>query len=343
MFLNLRALLVALVFFTCVLSNIWVSVEAALLANRSVTIGNSVSSAITSYFFEFDIQTVDNLGSIEFEFCSNSPLIGQPCTPPSGFNASGAVLVAQNGETGFIVDPISTSNRIVLSRPISLSSAIQISYDFTNITNTSDIGPSYVRVATYATADATGSRTDTGGLAYSINRQLTTSAFVPPYLTFCVGVNVAGDCSSASGEFLGFGELVTNQPKFLTSQFAGATNDPGGYSTFVSGLTMTSGTNSIPALAIPTTSIPGVSQFGMNLRANTNPAVGNDPSGIGSSTVNGNFNQINNFMFSNMVVTSTGNSTDFNLFTASYIVNVSNSQPAGVYNTTLTYIATAAF
>ena len=171
----------------------------------------------------------------------------------------------------------------------------------------------------------------------------TVNGFVPPYLSFCVGITVAGDCSFASGQLLNFGELSKVSPKFLTSQFAGATNDPGGFSTSVTGVTMTSGTNTIPSLSIPQFSSPGVSQFGMNLRSNTNPAVGADPSGIGTSAISPNFANPNLFSFNNQIVTNSTIPTDYNVFTVSYMVNISNSQSPGVYNTTLTYIAVAAF
>ena len=306
-------------------------------------IGTSISGATTSYDIKFDIQTVNTLGSIEVEFCSNSPLVGEPCTAPSGFDSSAISLSGQTGEVGFIVDPITTSNRVILSRIPSLSSATSASYLFSNIINPTDVGTTFVRLSTFTTTNGTGSRTDYGGLAFSINRALSVNTFVPPYLTFCVGVTVSGDCSSASGQLLGFGELSSSQPNFLSSQFAGATNDPGGYSTFITGLTMTSGTNIIPGLNVPQNSQPGSSQFGMNLRFNTIPSVGNEPSGIGSSTISPSFAIPNIYTFNNQTITNSTTSTDFNVFTVSYVVNISKSQPPGVYNTTLTYIATAAF
>lgn len=319
------------------------SVNAAQLTNRSVAIGSSTPSAFTSYVVNFNITTVALLGSIEFEFCANDPLVGQPCTAPAGFNASSAVLAGQSGEIGFIIDPVSTSNRIVISRAPVLSSATPAIYTFTGITNPNYLGTIYARVATYNSADGTGARTDSGGLAFSTAQSLSINSFVPPYLTFCVGVTVAGDCSVASGEQLDFGELVKSQAKFVTSQFAAATNDFTGYSITVNGLTMTSGSNIIQALNSPTTSLAGISQFGMNLRSNNSPSVGADPSGVGSAVIAPDYSQQNRFVFKNQVVASSPYSTDFNLFTVSYVINVSAAQPPGVYNTTLTYVATAAF
>lgn len=319
------------------------SVGAADLTSRYLRVGSSVPSEVTNYRFGFEIASVANLGSIEFQFCAESPLIGYPCTTPTGFSASGATLASQTGEIGFSIDPASTVNRIILTRPSVLASQIPVTYRFNNITNPSDIGTYYVRIMTYTSIDASGPITDSGGLAFAVNRGLGISTYVPPYLTFCVGVTVAGDCSSANGNQLSFGELNPGQTKAVTSQYAGATNDPGGFSTYINGITMTSGTNTIPALTTPTNSIPGLSQFGMNLRANTQPFIGSNPSGIGSSSPTADYNQPNKYTFKNQMVSDSANSTDFNLFTATYLVNVSQQQKPGIYTTTLTYTAIAAF
>ena len=317
---------------------------AATLSSRSVVIGDSTPSANTDHTFGFTIQTIAPLGSIEFEYCDNSPFIGGPCTAPAGLDLSGAVLSSQTGETGFSIDPSSTSNRLVLTRVPVAPSAIPVSYTFTNVVNPSATSlPVYVRVSTFASTDASGARTDEGAVVFSTASNVSVEGYVPPYLTFCVGVTVAVNCSTATGSLLNFGALLPSQTKYLSSEFSGATNDPGGFSTSVTGVTMTSGNNIIPAPATAQASQPGVSQFGMNLRANSSPIVGQEPSGPGTSASLPPLNTPNLFAFSNQVITNSSLPTDFRKFTASYIVNVSPSQKAGIYNTTLTYIAVAAF
>lgn len=318
-------------------------VEAALLANRSVKISNSTPGAQAQYLFNFSVPAASNLGSIEFEFCDNNPLVGQPCTPPTGFSLSSAVLSAQTGETGFVIDGTSTVNRLVLSRAPGVSSAVPVSYTIDNVTNPSVIKTAYVRLSTFASSDATGPRTDSGGVAFSMANSFLVQSYVPPYLTFCVGVTISSNCSTTTGDYLNFGELSSKQTKFLSSQFAVATNDFTGYSATVAGITMTSGNNTIPALGSPTVSKAGVSQFGMNLRANSSPSVGSEPTGFGTAVIAPDFAQTNQFAFKNAVVVSSAMTTDFNVFTVSYIVNVAADQHPGVYSTTLTYIATASF
>lgn len=317
---------------------------AAPLTSKSVTIGTSAPSASTNHTFRFTLASVSDVGSIEFEYCSNSPFVGTACTAPAGFSAASAALASQTGETGFVISPGSTANRIVLSRVPVATSAIPVRYSFNNVVNHDTPNSTvYVRVATFASADGTGPRTDEGAVAYSTASAIAVAGYVPPYITFCVGVTVALNCSSSSGVFLNFGELVTSQPRFLSSQFSVATNDPGGYATFVAGPTMTSGNNTIAALDPPGTSQAGISQFGINLKANSNPAVGAEPTGVGSGAIAAGYNTSNQFFFKNQVIAASPVSTEFNAFTVSYLVNVSSAQRPGVYSTTLTYIAVAAF
>lgn len=318
---------------------------AAPLTNRSVTIGSSIPSAVTTHKFAFTLVSVSPVGSMEFEYCTNTPFVGEVCDAPPGFTVSNAVIQSQTGETGFSIDPINTTpNRIVLTRPPLATSAIPVEYTFGDIVNPSAPNSTvYVRIATYASTDGTGPRTDTGAVAFATVSPISVAGFVPPYITFCVGVTVALNCSSATGVLLNFGELRTNQPRVVSSQFSVATNDPAGYATFVAGPTMTSGNNTIAALESPTPSRTGTSQFGINLRANSNPSVGAEPTGVGSGAIAAGYNIPNQFFFKNQVVAASTISTDFNAYTVSYIVNISTQQRPGVYSTTLTYIATAAF
>ncbi len=320
-------------------------VEASDLYSRRVIVGSSRPSAVTTYQFDFTIPSFSNLGSIEFEFCTNNPYIGTACTTPAGFDSSGVTLDSQIGETGFSVDGgLTTSSKVVLTRASVPSVGVPATYVLGNITNPSVVNQSvFVRIATYATVNASGPRTDTGAVVFATVNGIGVDGYVPPYLTFCVGVTVSLDCSTASGNILDFGELRPTQSRQVASELSGSTNDPGGYSVFLNGNTMTSGNNVITALGSPTASQPGTSQFGMNLRANNAPSVGADPIGSGTAVAAPQMSSQNQFYFNNIAILSSPLSTNFNKFTASYIVNVSAGQPPGIYSTTLTYVATAAF
>lgn len=321
------------------------TVSAGDLTNRSIRLSSSTAGATTSHRASFTISTTANMGSIEFEYCSNTPFVGTVCTAPTGLDLSSVSLTNQIGESGFTIDPSSTANRIIITRPSALSAApVLASYTFNGAINPTIVNTTtFVRMSTFASTDATGPRTDYGSAAFAVNNGISVEAFVPPYLTFCVGLTVGSRCKTSAGNFINLGELSKTSPKFSTSQFSGATNDPGGYSTFLAGNTMTSGTNFIPAMKTKSISSPGVSQFGLNVVDNSNPDVGKNPQGIGSIVAANGYKTPNQFKFANEVVAYTTNSTEFNVVTVSYLVNASTEQKPGIYSTTITYIATAAF
>lgn len=320
--------------------------SAAILFNRSVVLSSVLPSAAASYDFEFDIPTSAVIGSIEFEYCSNSPDFYTSCIPPAGLDASAAVLLSQFGNTGFSIDTAnSNASRIVLTRTPAAGSMVTSGYTFDNIINPSSAGPStFVRISTYASVDGTGPSSDRGAVAFSIQNIFNVGAFVPPFLRLCVGITVAPDCSEMNGSSIDLGTLSSTQARFAQSQFATATNDPTGYVVFALGNTMTSGNNTIPAMPNQAASLPGTGQFGINLRANLIPGVGQDPVGLGTALPTANYNLPNRFMYldGDSIATSPINS-DYNRMTVSYLVNIPSSQPAGIYATTITYLALVQF
>lgn len=319
--------------------------SATRLENRSIKIGTSKANATTNHIISFTAPTAGTVGSVVFEYCANTPIFGQACTAPSGLDVSSASIDSQSGITGFTVHGFTTDNRLVITRaPAAIGANQPAVYDFGNIVNPSNEKvPTYVRIATYASDDGTGADTDKGSVVFVIIPEFTVNAFVPPYLTFCAAITVSADCSTTSGNFINLGELSKTSANFSTSQFAGATNDVGGYSTYLAGSTMSSGINTIPPLLSPGPSLPGSSQFGLNLVANSKPNVGKNRTGGGTAVPSGDYGSPNQFKFEEGIIAASPFSTNFNVFTVSYLVNVSNSQKPGIYTTTMTYIATAAF
>jgi len=234
---------------------------------------------------------------------------------------------------------------MILTRPPVPAVPAPANYSLANVINPSTPSQSvYVRISTYASDDGTGPDTDRGAVVFSTSGGIGVGGYVPPYLTFCVGLTVGNACSSATGSSINLGLLSKNNTSVATSQFAGATNDFTGYNVFITGTTMISGNNIIPALGAPTASSLGTSQFGINLRANSAPTVGQNPVGTGTAVATPNYNIPNRFVFnSGDNIVNSPLSTDFNITTVSYMVNVNESQPPGVYAATFTYIATASF
>ncbi|HEX9153895.1 MAG TPA: hypothetical protein VF809_03680 [Candidatus Saccharimonadales bacterium] len=319
--------------------------EALSLLDRSLRIENSDPGAITRHTFQYSYATTGQpVGSLMFEYCT-SPLEAIACEAPSGMNAGGAVLTSQTGETGYFVLAAQT-NRIVLTRAPALPPTVNPSqYVFDHIVNPDGSHPTfYVRITTHLSTDASDANLDFGAVVNATTTGLTISGEVPPILNFCVGLTIGSDCSSASGNLIDLGDLSTSHASSGTSQMMTATNAEFGLAIGVYGTTMTSGNNVIPSLAVPTPSAPGNAQFGMNLRANSNPAVGTDPTGGGVATPTASYGISDRYAFnSGDIVVVSATATDTRKFTTSYVVNISPSQSPGVYTATLTYICTATF
>jgi hypothetical protein len=255
-----------------------------------------------------------------------------------------ATISTQSGETGFSVSPSTTVNAMIITRPSAAVTPGAAQYIFSNVTNPSNINSTiFVRITTHASIDGTGPLIDQGSVAFSTSGNLGTAGFVPPYITACAAVTVAADCSSLGNQLIAFGEFSSSATAKQTSQFAVATNDPTGYNMFLSGQTMTAGNLIIPALT-GGASQTGQSQFGLNLRLNTSPSVGADPSGVGSGVADVGYGTPNSYRFvSGERIAYSPLPTDFNRFTVSYIVNISPTQGPGFYGTTMTYTAVVNF
>jgi hypothetical protein len=320
--------------------------KALHLQNHSVKVSTSIISAVANYDFTFTYPSAGVVGSVVFQYCDSGALIDMPCNAPAGLDTSSASLVSQTGNVGFSIDTLnSTANKIVLTRVPAAAATIPSAYSFDNITNPSTPNATtYVRITTYASMDGTGPNTDDGAVAFATVSPFEVSAVVPPYLKLCVGIVVTDNCSTVSGDNLDLGVLSATSSKFGTSEFSAGTNSFTGYNIYTLGTTMTSGNNIIPAINPAGSSQAGISQFGLNLRANTKPPVGEDPQGAGTGAPIAGYNTSNIFKFQNGEnIVSSSSSTDFSKMTVSYVVNINNNQPPGIYSTTVTYLAVGNF
>jgi hypothetical protein len=312
------------------------------LSSRNIIIGTPVGSATTTHTFNFDFTNATPVGSIEFQYCL-SPLQVLPCVAPNRLDVSNVAIAAQSGSTGFSIFT-KTANDIIISRAPTVNANGTTMIKFSNAVNPSDIGTFYVRILAYTTQDATGPDDAFGAVAAAITQGISINTIVPPILNFCVGITIPGDCSTATDNLVELGYLSASKASAGTSQMQIGTNAAFGATITAYGDTMTSGNNTIAALATPTPSAPGTSQFGINLRKNTDPAVGLDPNGTGVIQPSSEYNTPDEYKFkdSDVVASSTG-TTNTRTFTVSYLVNISPNQAAGVYNTTVTYVATSTF
>lgn len=320
---------------------------AAQLTPRKVTLSTSaVSPATASHTFDFTIASTANIGSIQFLYCTTA---SGSCTKPSGLTTTSASLSAQSGTgaTGFSINNTTDGAPYITRAASSISASTVVSYTLGGITNPTAANTTfYVRITTFTSTDATTGSTDTGVVAASTANEITVSATVDETLTFCTGTSgiTSSSCAGATGTSVSLGTLTTGTTGSGTSQIGISTNANSGYAITVAGNTLTSGANTITALATQTASTQGSSQFGINLKANTTPAVGSNVAGAGTATATANYNTADQFRFvSGDIIASKNTSDDFRLFTVSYIGNIAGNTPAGNYSTTLTYVATATF
>lgn len=348
--IKIRGLSTALVFilFLSILPFVGIpQARAAELNNRSIFIQSSFASEVTNHDYLFQTAGPSTVGSVGFLYCSNSPLHEDPCTAPAGLDVSGASIDSQSGFTGFGVSVATTANDLILTRAPALEPATPVGFSLGNIQNPS--GPNqtyYVRISVFDNVDGGGTRVDRGSVAFVVEDRYDVTAYVPPYMTFCVAVTVALDCSTIAGFLADFGEFSEISPTTATTQFSVATNDPSGYNTFITGQTMTSGVNIIPALSTTSASSSGTSQFGLNLRNNSVPNVGADPQAgaVASGVPDPDYNTPNLFRFvDGDRLAYSPNSTGFNRYTVSYIVNINPAQAPGIYATTLSFTSVASF
>lgn len=178
--------------------------SAAQLTERSIALSSSSKSATgVQYTVNFTVE--NDAGAFVVDFCSNSPVIGQSCTAPAGFNASAATSVTP----GFTdVSPLGASNNaVVVTGAIDASADDEISVALSGITNPSAAGPLYARIITYASdthADmytstdingATDAATpiDQGSVAIAITDTVGVSGAVLESMLFCVAGQAIGE------------------------------------------------------------------------------------------------------------------------------------------------------
>ena len=351
--------------------------DAAQITTRSLeligtgTDGGSKPGGTVNHKFTFTIPTNGTLGSIKFEYCTIARL--EACVAPTGMNAAGATFGNETGSqvTGFSMGA-KTANSFILTRTAASTGAINQTaiLQANSIVNpTPENYTFFVRITTYASTDATGSPVDDGSVAASTARAIQLTGTMPESLIFCTGESISTtggipDCTTATAGGVTFNQLFSpTDTAIAKSQMAASTNAGSGYVITVNGPTLTSGANTIPAIATAggAASVKGTGQFGMNLRANTTaaatgfttPGTSADLAPVSNGTdlrgqAIGDYDTADTFKYvSGEAVAdsafNTAGPTNSQIYTASYIVNVAGNQLAGTYTTTLTYICTPTF
>ncbi|HEY8886799.1 MAG TPA: hypothetical protein VIM31_04880 [Candidatus Microsaccharimonas sp.] len=316
------------------------------LENRSLYMNSSEAGKTTFYTVGFRYMTPTPINSVDMLFCV-SPIPYEACVTPPGLDVSGATLSAQTGETGYSILSQSV-NHIVLTRSQpAIPASTPSSYTFDNIKNPTDTSQAFsIRLRTLASSDATGSQVDFGSVRGQVEPGIYIETQVPPQLIFCLARQVDLGCTGSDDTYYtDMGQLESDSTLVAKSQMAVGTNATAGFAVTVVGTVLAAGTNTIDGLPVPTASQAGVNQFGINLVQNTAPAIGEDPEGtFANATPTADYSTPNVYKYvSGDVVASSTNVSLMKKFTVSYIVNSNVNLHAGVYSTTITYIASGRF
>ena len=318
---------------------------ATRLQERGLFMQSSTPGATTSYTISFRYTTPQPVGSVDLLFCID-PIPYMPCEVPPGLDVSHAVLSNQTGETGYSIGAQSV-NHITLSRIPGMIMTPNSSYTLSGVVNPTDTSRAFsIRMRTHNSTDASGPQIDFGSVRGQVTNGIVIETQVPPMLIFCVAEQVEEDCSSTSDNYYSdMGQLSDKSTLTAQSQMAVGTNATAGFAITANGGTMAAGTSVIDPLTAPTESTPGSNQFGINLVANNKPNVGIDPEGPWANAIpSPDYAVANHYKYNpGDVVAYSPNVSLMRKFTVSYIANSSKNLRAGVYTTTITYIASGRF
>lgn len=180
---------------------------AATVSSRSITLSSATANASNvDYDVNFTIPATDGTEVAAFvvDFCSDSPLVGQTCTAPGGFDTSNA----DTDTSGVTVTPLASNTAVkVVKSAGTWTPGTSVDVNLTDIHNPTAVGTFYARIVTYVDDSATSSYTDTdigtgkdsGGVALSTTADIGVNAAVRETLTFCVAsATISAGCADAS-------------------------------------------------------------------------------------------------------------------------------------------------
>lgn len=348
------------------------TVQAAQLDNRELTLEDSAASATTGHNYSFVIATSDDVGEMQFEYCNNNPFPGQSCTAPSGLDVSsvtidGSVLINGTAATNsYSVDGTNTTtNKIVIDTATAntLSAGDVVEVDFDGAVNPDSSNTEFfTRLYTYQ-SDSGSTLVDDGGLAFSTAETIDVTARVEENLVFCIYAS-GNSCSSPGTTSVDLGVLTTANGKTGTHSAQVATNALNGFTVQYAGTTLNHDSTSADITAIGATgegSNPGNEQFGMHISVTNSPSTqaslnneySNTDCSAGGGTGTGS-SKCYAFV-DGATVTDGGDDTttntiasgtspvDQNNFDMEFLGNVNATTETGTYSTTVTYVATATF
>lgn len=293
-----------------------------LISARKITMGSSANGTLAAgqdvtYEVSFNVATdTSDIAGLVVDFCSNSPIIKEACTAPTGFDidASNLAVTINQGLTGFTKSTVeSDANTLVLTAGAPWNPGVAAPAVFTlgtaaandGIDNPENVNTTfYARIVTFTTATGANDYdsstvnannpgneppvVDAGGVALSTAAQITVTSKVQEKLDFCVytsAITASADCSTASGTAIALGDtngVLSTNGAFVSKEakYSVATNASTGVAIRLKGTTLTSGSFTINATgaAHGAQSATNTEQFGIcTYRDTVNGAAGLDP------------------------------------------------------------------
>jgi len=350
-------------------------VSAAQATERSIALSSS-SKGASGVHYAVNFKPATDAGAFVVDFCSNSPIIGQSCTTPSGFSV-GTPSSTSSGFTD-VAEITNDSQHHTLRVTGAMTAGTAVSVDIAGLTNPSAAGPLYARILTYANAtdangylsaapDTVGNHIDDGGVAISITDTVGVSGAVLESMTFCAAkVSITDGCANASANtpVLKLGEVVGStvalDPSAISTGDVFAqisTNAVGGATVSLKsgvacgGLKRAEANSSTCDIAPATTGgiAAGQARFGLMASSLTDtgtgtfqPSNGYDDTTYKLNWVSGNATGVSSPYGDQVLDTDSGPTSNKNA-KLTFGASISSTTPAGLYSADLSLIATGKF
>jgi hypothetical protein len=355
-------------------------VDALQVEQRSIDISTSEAAATgVDYTISFDVPDTgtENIGGFAVEFCDSDPLPGETCTYDAvGDDVPNLVSASLQGTPTFDGVTIQDTGETAETYDFALASTTDIAADTTftvtlnnvinpsNSTDGDDNNTFYARLYVYSDTGLT-TEIHNGGVALSTAAQLIVTARVQERLEFCVGEadsNGSGNCSDLTGTSIDLGVLTpaaanyasvnptgdtdSGHVRLSTNAFNGATIQYYATELQVSGATC-SGTdftdqciNEKGTAAATITTAAGTEEWGMEVNAVT------DDGTVGGQelTVAANYdNQYHIVTEASTLLASSTSIVDNEQLDLDFGATPHTTTPTGVYESTVTFVATGTF
>ncbi len=356
-----------------VLSGFIGKTSALQVQSRSITMSSSTNGTVAagqnvSYHVLFNVASSGNVGGIVVDFCDNTPLIGDTtCSTISGFSLSGSPAVTTTGSigsSGWTAAASGPNNSVLkLSKSSSvpnLNAGDTVDFTITTVTNPdSDNHSFYARLLTYAAAadltnytvsgttrSSTPAQVDYGGVALSTGKPFTITARVMETLSFCVYKASCGDDPSIT---LGEGANLVLSTSIISDDvvnFSLSTNAQNGGFIRMKGDTLKSGSNDINAAgSSPTLFSGGTEMFGATLTAAGTNITASSPYNSGTADTYGfDTNTTDGTMstYGDLLATLSAPANN-SVSTVTFAATASNTTAAGIYTSTVQFLAAGTF